>query len=175
MAVDQEIAVRGVFVLADARFDDGRVAQGGEAATQIIAHERKRFAGNALDAVGINGRSVTVAGDFDAAVLEIGHAVNLLSDIEPSGKIAGSVAFVSRRRAEEINFLARRENPVAEKLRENPGQPGAASENVIVSAQTLAAPRGERLDAAAAGGCFHFRDLICAAGFLKFLDRSEER
>jgi len=32
MTVDQEIAIRGVFVLADAGFDDGRVAQGGEAA-----------------------------------------------------------------------------------------------------------------------------------------------
>src|SRR5579872_3424767 len=120
MAVDQEIAVRGVFVLADARFDDGRVAQGGEAAAQIIAHKRKRFAGNAFDAVGINGRSVTVAGDFDAAVFEIGHAVNFLSNVEPSGEIAGSVGFVSRRRAEEIDFLTRWENPVAEKLRKNP-------------------------------------------------------
>src|SRR5579859_5448714 len=111
MTVDQEIAVRSVFVLADARFDDRRVAQGGEATAQIIAHEAESFAGNALDAIGINRRAVTVAGDFHAAVFEIGHAVNLLSHIEPRGEISSGVTFVSRRRPEEINFLTRRENP----------------------------------------------------------------
>src|SRR5690242_11843131 len=110
MTVNQEIAIGAVFILADARFDDRRIAQSRESPAKIIAHERERLAGNAIEAIGINGRTVNVAGDFEAAALDIGNSVRFGGSVEPGGKISRGIAFVACRNAEKINFLARREN-----------------------------------------------------------------
>ena len=56
MPVNQEISVGSVFVLADARFDDGRIFQGGEAASdEFLRGFDGGGAGDAGLRVGING------------------------------------------------------------------------------------------------------------------------
>ena len=68
VAVDQEIAVGGVFVLADAGFDDGRVFEGGKAAGYIVSGPFGAFgADDARLGVGIDGLTVRVSRHFQTA------------------------------------------------------------------------------------------------------------
>ena len=88
MAIDQEISVRGVFVLADARFDDGSVFQGGETARDKFSRGVRGFGGgDAGLRVGIDGGAVAIVGDFEAAAFEVGHAVKFVAKDEPRGHV----------------------------------------------------------------------------------------
>ena len=76
MAVDQEIAVRGVLVLADARFDKRRADQGRKAPGQKKARASSViFSQVALGGIRINRFAVTIEREFEAAIFQVGHAV----------------------------------------------------------------------------------------------------
>jgi len=65
--------------LAHARFDDGRVLQGREAASDKFAGGLDGGdAGDAGLGVGIDGRTVMVVGNFQAAIFQVGHAVKFV-------------------------------------------------------------------------------------------------
>ena len=77
MAVDEEIAVRAVLVLADARLDERRAGERGKALREVApAHRRARRGGaGAIAVVRIDGRAVRVVRHLEAATLDVGHAV----------------------------------------------------------------------------------------------------
>ena len=82
VAINQEITVGGVFVLADARFDDGRIFQGGEAARDEFLRGSESFgAGYAGLCVGINARAVAIVGDFEAAGFDVRHSVEFVFQV----------------------------------------------------------------------------------------------
>src|ERR1039458_3461982 len=63
VAVDQEIAVGRVLVLADARLHQGRMPQSGQALAEEIARGGERIGGwDAVGGVRVDGRAVLVAG-----------------------------------------------------------------------------------------------------------------
>src|SRR5262245_28451451 len=71
MAINQEIAVGSVFVLADASFDDRRVAQFGKTPRHIVANfPEGLIAHYAHAAFGIKFRSVSIECNLEAAALE---------------------------------------------------------------------------------------------------------
>src|SRR6478736_5829053 len=108
VAVDQEISVRRVLVLAHAGFGERCVLQGGEA----IRHEPLRL-GYALSAdaavarIGIEWRTVAVERQLAAARLQIGKAVRSqrMREIDPYRQRARGEAGVAGRRREEECFL----------------------------------------------------------------------
>ncbi len=80
MLIDQEISVRSVFVLADARFDYRRIFERGETAGEEFARGGEGFgSGDARLRVGIDGGAVAIVGDFEAAGFEVGHAVEFVA------------------------------------------------------------------------------------------------
>jgi len=77
--VNQKITVGSALVLADARFDDGRILQGGEAAGDEFARGFDGgYAGDAGLRIGIYRRAVVIVGDFQAAIFQVGHAVEFV-------------------------------------------------------------------------------------------------
>ena len=67
MAIDEEVAVRGVLVLADARLGYGRADEQRQTPGEIFAHGFRRFGGDeTLAAIGIELRSMRVNRDLGA-------------------------------------------------------------------------------------------------------------
>ena len=103
MPVDQKIAVRGIFILADARFDQRRIGEGGE----TLAQHRAGFAQSllrdfAIAGFGIELRTMGIERDFESAAVERGDRIDAFTKRDPRRQ-----TFISGRRAEEKNFLAR--------------------------------------------------------------------
>ena len=115
MAIDQKISIGSIFVLADARFDDGSIFQGGETLAEIVASGLFCFgSGSAVRGVGIDRRAMAVDGDFHAAIFQVGHAVNFIAQANPGGHRGRCESSVACRRAEKENFLAGGENALAQ-------------------------------------------------------------
>src|SRR5580698_9149164 len=87
MLINQKISVGSALVLADARFDDGRVLQGREAAGDKFAREFDGgHAGGTGLRVGVNGGAMMIVGNFEAAIFQVGHAVEFVFQVEPGGE-----------------------------------------------------------------------------------------
>ena len=146
MAVDQEIAVGGVFILADACLDDGRTL-----------HRRKppldpcTRAGNCagvgrpIGTVGIDRRAMLVDPDFHAAVLHVGDAVYPSRTIDPRWCGPRAEAFVAGRPAKVDDVLTRRPNETVERRAEDRRQPGPAGEDEGVAVHAGAVGEEQRL------------------------------
>ena len=140
MLINQKIAIGGVFVLADARFDDGGVFQGGKPAREKFFCGGDAFgSSDARLRVGIDGGAVAIVGDFEAASFEIGHAVEFVAQDEPRGQCGRLEARVGGRDAEEENFLSRNEDAIANEVGEEFGEPRAARENEFRGGDIFAA------------------------------------
>src|SRR3984893_9405143 len=118
MPVDQEVAVAAVLVLADLRRHERGVAERREAPGQVAAHRIERLAGAAIARVGIEGWTVTVECDLEASRRDVRDAVHLLAEIDPRWHRGRREPRVACRRAEVEHFLARRDDPIAEQIRE---------------------------------------------------------
>src|SRR4051812_13213866 len=76
MTIDQEITVRRVLVLADARLGERCVAEGREALGEEAAGLGEAGVGKAAIAgVRVEGGAVAVEGELEAARFEVGKAV----------------------------------------------------------------------------------------------------
>src|SRR5687768_8574794 len=112
MAVDQEMAVGTVFVLADPRLDQRRTGQGGKAHRQVVS--RLFDAGGGRDAVAggrIERLSARVVGNLEASVLVTRDTIEeRLSELSPDGQIFVAEPGISGRSAEEVDLLPGRPN-----------------------------------------------------------------
>src|SRR5258708_22772342 len=105
MPVDQKVPSRGVFILADARFDDRSAGQRWES----LGHESPGFLRvlhHPIAAVRIERGAMPVESNFHATVLEIGQNIlaAVAADVEPNPHLAPHELSMSSRRA-PITYL----------------------------------------------------------------------
>ena len=111
MAVDEEITIRSVLVLANACFEKGSVLHSGEAVVEVCANQAERLACNgALITVRIEGGPTTIKCNLESAVLQIGESVEPFVEIDPRGHPWHGEVRVSCGRAKKIDLLPRREH-----------------------------------------------------------------
>src|SRR5260370_30191496 len=130
MPVDQKVAVRGVFILADARFHDWRAGQGRES----LGHESPDFfrvLHHSIAAVRIERGAMPVESNFHAAVLEIGQNIlaALGAEVKPNWHLWWRELPIAGGRTEVENLLARRTDWPLPKLRRELRPPGSARIN----------------------------------------------
>src|ERR1700722_10773269 len=130
MPIDQKIAARSIFVLADARLDDRRIAQRRESPRHVLSHFFSgSFANNARLRVRIDDCSVLVERNLESARLDVRHPVSFVILKHERWKRRGSKPRVAGRHSEEINLLPRRENALAENIGKKFAKPRAAPKN----------------------------------------------
>lgn len=129
MTVDEEIAVRCIFVLTDTGFQDQRIRESRKASRYESA---RPFGGCRRDqtrlCIGINPFAVRIAGQLEAAPFEVRHTVNFIGWKKPGGKGRRGETGIARRSGEEEDLLARWEDARGEQLRKNFAEPGTAGE-----------------------------------------------
>src|SRR5580704_9582888 len=130
MPIDQKISARSIFVLANARLDDRRIAQRREPPRHVFSHLVCRgLADNARLRVWIDDRSVAVERNLESARLDIRHSVSFIILKHESWKRRRSKPRVAGRHSEKINLLPRRENPLAKHVGKKLAEPRAARKN----------------------------------------------
>src|SRR5512132_4359108 len=106
MPVDQNISVRRVLILTNARFNNRRINKPRYPLCQILSHRlQSRRRDDALAAVGIELRSVCVDSHLQTTSIKIRHSVNEIVEVEPRRQSAAAEHSVSRRNAEKENLL----------------------------------------------------------------------
>src|SRR5256884_122778 len=146
--INQEIAARGVFVLADTRFYNGRVAERGKPPRHVRAHCFGHFRRNDSGLrVRIHTFAVLVEGNFQPAALDVRHAVHQILLKQPRWQRRRSKPRFSRRYPEKENFLPRWKNARAQRIREDLAEPSAACKNKLPGRNPFALVRGDMLDA----------------------------
>ena len=128
--IDQEIAVRTVLILADARLGQLRAPEQGEAAVAKGDDFGQRgFGRPPVLGVGIDDHAMLVMGEFDAAALEIGKAVENVAAVEvgPARHRPGQEAAVAGGRREEEDFLPRRQDLGPSRSGKNLGSHGPSA------------------------------------------------
>src|SRR5947209_2899440 len=132
MAVNDEVQIGSIFVLAHARFCECRVAKSGEAARDVVFGTHSSVhVGCAVGRVGVEVRAVDVRSYLEPAMLEVGNAVVLLiaGTVSPHGKRADSETAITRRRTKEEHVLPTPPEHVSENVREEFRQPGPAGKD----------------------------------------------
>ena len=135
-AVDQEVAVGAVLILADPGVDQRGVGQAREARGQVAAS-----AGDAVGAdltalgVRIDDGAVGVEAQFEALTLQIRHAIDEVAVVEvsPDRQRWWREAGVSRTDAEMIDLLAGRHDAARKQRGEQGRKPGTAGIDEAVS------------------------------------------
>src|SRR5437016_5150475 len=146
--INQEIAARGVFVLADTRFYNGRVAERGKPPRHVRPHCFGHFRRNDSGLrVRIHTFAVLVEGNFQPAALDVRHAVHQILLKQPRWQRRRSKPRFSRRYPEKENFLPRWKNARAQHIREDLAEPSAACKNKLPGRNPFALVRGDMLDA----------------------------
>src|ERR1700684_2700508 len=80
MPVDQKIPARSIFILANARLDDRRVAQGRESPSHIRPHFfGSGFGDNPRLRVGIDARPVPIERNLESPRLDVRHSIRLVA------------------------------------------------------------------------------------------------
>src|ERR1700683_1607252 len=134
MAIDYEVGVGGLFVLADSSFDQRSIFHCGKAEGQIFADSFERsWAYDSLAACGIERGAASVGGYFGSAPIAAGDAVEkTVAVITPHWKMIVGEAGISSGRAEEKNVLLGGTDDVAQSFGEQLAHPRAAGEDVVV-------------------------------------------
>src|SRR5580704_6722637 len=169
VAVDQEIAIGRVLVLADPRFEERGVPQRGKALPEEIARGGERIGGRcAIRGVGIDGRAMAVEGDFHATAFQIGKSVGSarVAEIDPNRHGRGRETLVAGGWAEEEGLLSRGCDAFAKQIGKELGEPWATSVHIRVRGYVGARRAGrlaQKRDALAHGILYHRRN--GAAGY----------
>src|SRR5258708_29054254 len=130
MPVDQKVPGRGVFILADARFDGRSAGQSWES----LGHESPgflRILHHSIAALRIERGAMPVEPNFHATVLEIGQNIlaAVAAEVEPNRHLGRRELPISGGRTKVKYLLASRADSPFQNLREDLGQPGTASIN----------------------------------------------
>src|ERR1700674_2243297 len=120
MAVDDEVAVRSLLVLANASFHKRRVLQGREAKAKILANVSQSFlADYPLAVSGIENRTARVVGDLEPAPAAARNSVTKASPvIGPHRQMRVGKTIIPGRRTKEKDILPGRLHEVTDGLRE---------------------------------------------------------
>src|SRR5215831_9854582 len=133
MAIYQKIAVRGVFVLADARFEDWCVLHRGHAARQILARQNQTLtARQPLARVRIKRFAVTINCAFDSPAIDVRQPIGLVFKVNPGRHRRRPKLMVTSRRAEIKDFLTCWSNSLGEQIGKQFWQPGPAGKDKIL-------------------------------------------
>src|SRR5580704_369349 len=132
MPVDQKIAVRCIFVLADARLDHWRIPHGRKTAGHIfLNYFRFCRCRQARLRVGIDALAVMIERNFQPAAFNVRHPVILILLKKPRRQSRRSKSLISWGHAEEENFLPARKNSVPKNFGENFAEPRSTSEDKL--------------------------------------------
>src|SRR5258708_27370107 len=116
MAIDQEISIPGVFVLADTRLNNGSVLQSRNVLLQVGAKTLDGWlTDHPVRAVGIKLRTVTVKGDLESALFNVGQRIWTvrMRVVQPRRHLGRAEAVVAGGGSEKKHLLTRWENAVA--------------------------------------------------------------
>src|SRR5438874_13633349 len=131
MAVQNKVAVGRLLVLANARFHQRCIFQGGEAQRDVFAGLMQFFrGGDAVHGGGIDLGPAAVIGNLEAAPLVSGNAVegDAVALFHPDGQVLVAETPISGGRTEEKNFLTSCTDELRQ-LRKNLSQPRATGKN----------------------------------------------
>ena len=134
MAVEEEVLVRRILVLANACFQQRRPAHPGKAVFHILTDLAQTFRGrHSLAQCRIESRTTHIGGHLETAPLVPRNAVKQLAAvIDPGWHLRFEIARIARGCAKEKHLLARGVNHVAQQGREHLAEPGAATKRVRV-------------------------------------------
>src|SRR5262247_1381330 len=123
MPIYKEVAVRSVLVLAHAGFEQRWILQLRQPASHICAHLLQTlFAYSAIARLGIEGIAVSVAGDLDAAILDIRQPVHLVFMVQPNRHRRRPELTRTSRWSEVEHLLAGGKDPGTQELGKDPRQ-----------------------------------------------------
>ena len=111
---------------------------GNRRAKKARGRAHRVVADDPLGRVRVDRRAVPVDADLEAVRVEVGNAVEPCREVDPGGQAIHAEARVARRHAEVQHLLPGRPDPAADGLGEEAGQPGPASEDVVVGREDLA-------------------------------------
>src|SRR3954469_9769429 len=127
MAIYEEVAVRRVLVLADARFEQGGTLHLRESAAQIGAHLlHASLPHQAIVVFRVDGSTVPIGGNLNTAVFDIRQAVHLILMVQPD-RHGGRLVFERTRwRPEEEHLLPCWKDSIAQHRWKHRRQPRSA-------------------------------------------------
>src|SRR6202008_3203298 len=136
MTIDNESAIGGLLVLADAALGQWRILHAGKAECQIFASSPQGFFADLAVARGrIDLRSARIVGELEPSRLIPGNTVHESSAmVGPHGNIALVESRIAGGRSEEKNFLPGGLDTVSDRLWKQLAHPRTASEHVVVGA-----------------------------------------
>src|SRR5205807_10305598 len=131
MAIDQKVAVRSVFVLTDAAFDDRCVLHSRQSQSKQASHFCQSLCGrNSIAVVSIERRAMSIDRDLDAASIDVGQAVSFRFEIDPGWHRRRSKSIVANGTFKIENFLTRWMNAPRQQIGKHLRQPWPAGEDI---------------------------------------------
>src|ERR1700691_415615 len=175
MAIDDEMAVGSLLVLADARLDQRSIFHSGKAKSKIFANPLQgHLADNALATRRIERRTARVVCHFEAAAAAAWNPVEkTFAMVAPNRKMQVGEARISSGRAEEKNVLLGRTDNATQSFREQLAHPRAAGEDVVIGFEprSVGEWQAAQRPALQSLGCHHELP-ICAAFGNERIDHS---
>src|SRR6185503_21068407 len=108
MRIDQEIAVRSVFILTHASFKHWRITHGRQPFSQSTSNSRYSFRrDDAFAGIWIELRAVRIDRQLETAVVNARNSIDEIIEVDPGGKYSCVESLVARWHTEEEHFLAR--------------------------------------------------------------------
>ena len=151
MTIDQEIAIRSVFVLAHARVDQRRVTQSRQSGCQSLPYFGQTcFRHDPIAFVRIEWRAVTINGDLDSTPVHIRQAVDLFLEIDPRRHQRRSESFIAWGGAKVEDFLSGWIDATTENVSKYFREPRAASKNKFTGRDSPIVRRCDRVQPACA-------------------------
>src|SRR5690349_10793888 len=124
MAVDQKIAIRSIFILADTRLCHRRIRQPRHSLRQILTHRlQSTGSNNPLATIRIKLFPMRIDRELEPTPFDIGHRINKIVEIDPRRHHARIETVVSRRHTEKDHFLPRYMNQLTKQIRKQLRQP----------------------------------------------------
>src|SRR5271165_1287338 len=132
MTIDEKVPRRCVFVLANAGLHDRRVFQGRESPCHKTPSPLRAFSRDEPGLpIGIYPFTVSIAGKFQSARLDVRHAVGIFLLEQTAWQRGRGKSRVTRRCAKEENFLPGRENSRPQQLRKDLAEPWPTGEDEL--------------------------------------------
>src|SRR6476469_2910752 len=132
MAVNEEVAIPCVLILADARFNDRGLSERWDMFRDKRAQPQNgSLRDNPMIEIRIQSFSVKIKPKLEAAAFNVRQRIRniWMLVIKPDRHARRFKAVAARRRAKKKDFLPRRKDAAGKQLRKNFGQPGSAGKD----------------------------------------------